>query len=77
MATGEEFWKKVASGEIRSVNINTFQPFDSPIDGEHIASRKSLREHEKRHGVVQVGDAWDGEVKELREERLAQQKEEG
>ena len=30
-------------------------PFISPIDGKEITSRSGLREHEKRHGVFQIG----------------------
>lgn len=30
--------------------------FESPIDGTWISSRSQLREHNKRHGVIQSGD---------------------
>ena len=36
-------------------------PFRSPIDGSEISSRKALRDHERRHGVRQVGNDWAGD----------------
>ena len=30
--------------------------FESPIDGTYITSRSQLREHNKRHNVIQTGD---------------------
>ena len=32
------------------------KPFQSPLDYSEISSRSALREHEKRHNVVQVGE---------------------
>ena len=31
-------------------------PFVSPLDYSVVSSRSTLREHEKRHNVIQVGD---------------------
>lgn len=36
--------------------ISDIQPFKSPIDGTVVSSRRSLRDHEKRHDVIQVGN---------------------
>lgn len=34
--------------------------FRSPIDGSVISSRSHLREHERQHGVRQIGNDWSG-----------------
>lgn len=39
-----------------NIQVGTFQEFQSPIDGSRIASSKQLRDHEKAHGVRQVGN---------------------
>lgn len=39
-----------------NIFIHSFQPFNSPIDGEVIKNTKQLREHENRHQVKQVGN---------------------
>ncbi len=49
--------------------IHSRQPFVSPIDGKVIASAQGVRDHEKQHGVTQVGDAYVGLVNRKREER--------
>ena len=72
MATGDAFWEGVASGEINSMQINTFTPFTSPIDGSTIKSRADLRNHEKQHNVIQVGDAYEKIVNDKREEQREQ-----
>lgn len=33
-----------------------FEPFVSPIDGSVLSSNRDIREHEKKHNVVQVGN---------------------
>ena len=33
-----------------------FEPRKSPVDGSWIASRKALSAHNKRHGVIDIGD---------------------
>lgn len=44
----------------RSHNIiSDIQPFVTQ-EGEHISSRKALREYEQRNGVRQVGNDWTG-----------------
>lgn len=47
--------------------IGGFEPFQSPIDGSIIASKEQLREHEKKHNVRQVGDAYLGETQKKKE----------
>lgn len=36
--------------------ISDIQPFRSPIDQTWITSRAQVREHERKHGVRQVGN---------------------
>ena len=48
--------KKSYSGDHQIGIINDIKEFVSPIDGSIISSRASLREHERKHGVRQVGD---------------------
>ena len=38
--------------------------FVSVIDGTNITSRSQLREHNKRHGVIQTGDVRGDEIRE-------------
>ena len=47
---------------VKSVQVlSDVAPFVSPIDKSVISSRSHLREHEKRHGVRQLGNDWCGE----------------
>ena len=43
--------------------IRDVDPFQSPIDGSIIGSRRDLREHEKRHNVRQLGNDWSGSTR--------------
>lgn len=43
--------------------IKDIEPFKSPIDGSIISSRSQIRDHEKKHGVKQVGNDWSGSTK--------------
>jgi hypothetical protein len=43
--------------------IHDVDPFQSPIDGSIIGSRRDLREHEKRHNVRQLGNDWAGSTR--------------
>jgi len=43
--------------------MSDIEPFKSPIDGSIIGSRSAVREHEKAHGVRQVGNDWSGSTK--------------
>lgn len=47
----------ILAGDIpKGMQVSSFQSFVSPIDGSQIGSTQQLREHEKRHGVRQVGN---------------------
>jgi hypothetical protein len=46
---------------------DAFVPFVSPVNGEYIASRNQLRDHEKKNNVVQVGSDLDGKINKIRE----------
>jgi hypothetical protein len=48
---------KAPPPETKSVHvISDVQPFISPIDRSLISSRSQIREHERIHGVKQVGN---------------------
>ena len=40
--------------------MSDISEFKSPIDGSIISSRSGLKEHEKIHGVRQIGNDWGG-----------------
>jgi len=40
--------------------VSDIEPFESPIDKSVISSRSSLREHERKHNVRQIGNDWAG-----------------
>lgn len=40
-------------------------PFTSPIDRSEISSRSQLREHEKRHGVKQIGNDFNSTYRKM------------
>jgi hypothetical protein len=47
------------------------EPFVSPIDGSVISDRKQLREHNKRHGVVNTAEFSQEHFKRKAKEREA------
>lgn len=51
-----------------TLQINSFQPFMSPVDGSMINSRNDLSNHNKRHNVEQVGNEYVQVVKDKKEE---------
>ena len=51
MVTNKESWRPEAP-----VFVPDIGEFKSPIDGSLISSRSSLKAHEKKHGVVQIGN---------------------
>jgi hypothetical protein len=51
--------------------MTSFQPFRSPVDNKVISNRKELAEHNRRHGVVDVGN----EMKKGRADYVAELKE--
>lgn len=48
--------------------MSDIAPFRSPIDGTEVSSRSQLREHERKHGVYQVGNDWSAPEKPARTE---------
>lgn len=42
--------------------MSDISEFQSPIDGAWITSRSQLREHERKHGVRQVGNDLKGKI---------------
>lgn len=44
--------------------------FESPIDGSFITSRSQLREHNKRHDVIQTGDVRGEQLREMVKKRM-------
>lgn len=49
--------------------MNDAAPFISPIDRTEVSGRAALREHEKVHGVTQIGNDWNGKKPEYVERR--------
>lgn len=47
--------------------IRDIQPFRSPVDRKVITSRSELREHNKRNGVIEVGNEYQKQAAEFRE----------
>jgi len=41
---------------VKQGSRSCFEEFHSPIDGERIASKAQLKNHEKKHDVVQTGN---------------------
>jgi hypothetical protein len=51
-------------------NMTTaFDTFVSPIDGTVISSKREVREHEKKHNVIQVGNDLKGKGATLNKTR--------
>lgn len=46
---------------------DTFTPFVSPVNGEYIATKNQLRDHEKRNNVVQVGSDLDSKFNKIKQ----------
>jgi len=42
-----------------SLQTSSFAPFQSPIDGSMITSTKNLKDHNRVHGVQQVGHDYE------------------
>jgi len=71
-AVTKEVWdarpSKMDWSKCNSPRIHVVQPFVSPIDGKVISSKKGLRDHEKEHKVIQVGDEYIKLVETKKEE---------
>lgn len=51
-----------------ALSHETFSPFVSPVNGEYIATKNQLRDHEKRNNVVQVGSDFDSKFNKIKQE---------
>jgi hypothetical protein len=40
--------------------MSDIEEFVSPVDKSVIGSRSALRNHERRHGIRQIGNDWSG-----------------
>jgi hypothetical protein len=45
--------------------INTFEPFFSPVSGKMINNRKDLKNHNREHNVEQVGNTYINEAERM------------
>jgi hypothetical protein len=62
----------IQAGDRLNILSDAFAPFVSPVNGEYIATKNQLRDHEKRNNVVQVGSDFEGKfnkIKQKAEER--------
>jgi len=49
-------WLMKKNRNYSTKKVNTqFESFVSPVDGSEISCKRSLREHERKHGIRQVG----------------------
>lgn len=51
-----------------ALSTDTFTPFVSPVNGEYIATKNQLRDHEKRNNVVQVGSDFDSKFNKIKQQ---------
>lgn len=65
------------SGRTNTFNVlPAFTPYESRIDGTWISSREQHRAHLKQHGAEEIGTAYDGMIKQLKEAaRVGREKE--
>ena len=59
-----EAQNKIIDADFKRFNVSAFKEFRSPVDGTMIASRKQLADHERRHGIKQVGNDFNNIRKE-------------
>jgi hypothetical protein len=60
-AGGKEYVNKKKSRRGKSLQVmSDIEEFVSPIDKTVISSRSGLRNHERRHGIRQIGNDWAG-----------------
>ena len=58
---GEEYQKKKNARRGKSLQVmSDIEEFVSPVDKTLISSRSGLRNHERRHGIRQIGNDWSG-----------------
>ena len=60
-AGGEEYVSKNSRRRTKSLQVmSDIEEFVSPVDKSVIGSRSGLRDHERRHGIRQIGNDWSG-----------------
>jgi|TARA_R110000824_G_scaffold22043_2_gene81297 hypothetical protein len=58
---GEEYISKNSRRRTKSLQVmSDIEEFVSPVDKSVISSRSGLRNHERRHGIRQIGNDWSG-----------------
>tara|TARA_R100000935_G_C2728850_1_gene121074 strand:- start:221 stop:481 length:261 start_codon:yes stop_codon:yes gene_type:complete len=60
---GEEYISKNNRRRTKSLQVmSDIEEFVSPVDKSVISSRSGLRNHERRHGIRQIGNDWAGKA---------------
>ena len=58
---GKEYQNKNKRRRGKSLQVmSDIEEFVSPVDKSVIGSRSGLRNHERRHGIRQIGNDWSG-----------------
>ena len=58
---GEKYIRKNNRRRTKSLQVmSDIEEFVSPVDKSVIGSRSGLRDHERRHGIRQIGNDWSG-----------------
>jgi len=52
----DEYWRRKSEKGSAPTVMPDIKAFISPLDGKEVGSRSALREHEKKHNVVQIGN---------------------
>lgn len=60
---GEDYALKNSRRRSKSLQVmSDIEEFVSPVDKSVIGSRSGLRDHERRHGIRQIGNDWAGKA---------------
>ena len=58
---GKDYVVKKSNRRGKSLQVmSDIEEFVSPVDKSVIGSRSGLRNHERRHGIRQIGNDWSG-----------------
>ena len=58
---GKDYVLKKSNRRSKSLQVMAdIEEFVSPVDKSVIGSRSGLRNHERRHGIRQIGNDWSG-----------------
>jgi hypothetical protein len=58
---GKDYVLKKSNRRSKSLQVMAdIEEFVSPVDKSVIGSRSGLRDHERRHGIRQIGNDWSG-----------------